>query len=127
MSSFDLEQLGLTMQAAGNAINDRIDHDFKTLEFTQIHEMSNRAQELFMKSKTLFAMATIELGNEAKKDLEALQQATGEIATAIKQIEKVQKVINLTAKLIGVAGQIIAGDLKSVPKSVKEVLAELQS
>jgi hypothetical protein len=127
MSAFNLEQLGLTMQQAGNAINERIDRDFKTLEFTQIHELSNRAQELFMKSKTLFAMAVIELGKEAKEDLEELQQANGEIAKAIKQIEKVQKVINLTAKLIGVAGQIISGDLKSVPKSVKEVLTALQS
>lgn len=127
MSSFNLEQLGLAMQNAGNAINDRINRDFKTLDFTEIHEMSNRAQELFLKSKVIFAKAVIELGNEANADLEALQQANDEIATAIKKIHNLQKVINLTAKLISLAGNVITGNLNSIPQSVKDVLSELRS
>jgi hypothetical protein len=127
MESFVLEQLGLVLQNAGNAINDRIARDGKNIETTQVVALSNRAQELFMKSTVLFAKATIALGAEAKQDLERLQAADQEIAQAINTIASVQKAIGIAAKLIGVAGHLLAGEIKDAAQSAKDIVQDLRS
>ncbi len=126
MASFDLQELGTTLLDAGRAINEKVTAEIDTLEFSQINELSNRAQELVLKSKELFATAVIQLGEEVQTDLEALQDANKEIAQAIKKIGNVQKIVNISAGLLTVASNIIAGDFKSIPKSAQAVLKELK-
>ncbi len=127
MPSQNLQQLAKALLDAATAINNRIQQELPNLDPSVIHVMSNRAQELLMKSKALLAMSVIEIGNEAKESLDSLQQATNQINDAIKTINNVQKVINIASKLVGVAGNIITGNLAGIPASVKSVLSELKA
>jgi len=126
MPSHDLRQTSDTLFNAGNAINDRIRDEFFTLPFPQLHEMSNKAQELFMQSKLLLAQSVIELKEETQDNLKALEEANAKISAAIKTVAKVQQAINVAAKLVIVASNILTGNLKDIPKSAQDVLKEIK-
>jgi hypothetical protein len=125
-TSFDLVQLGLVLQKAGTALNNRIEKEFSSLSFHEVQELSNKAQELFIKSKLLFAQGVIQLSEEKKSNLVALKEASKQIAGAIQKIEKIQKVINLTTKLLGLAGNILNGNLGTIISSVNGIINEVK-
>src|SRR5258707_15195316 len=121
-TNFDLTKLGLELQAAGKAINDRVSDDFDSLDFHQVQELSNKAQDLFIKSKSLFALATIALEADVSDSIKALQDASEKINQAIAKVGKIQKIVNIATDLVSLAGNVLDGDLKEIPESVKSLL-----
>lgn len=124
-TNFDLNKLGLQMQTAAKAINDRISDDFDSLDFHQVQELSNKAQDLFIKSKSLFALATISLAAEIKDSLTTLQEAKDKLNEAIAKVKKIQKIVDIATDLVGIAGKILQKDFKGIPDAVKDCLSDL--
>ncbi|HEY4111241.1 hypothetical protein [Puia sp.] len=126
-TNLDLTQLGLAYQSAGKAINDRISDDFNDLDFHQVQELSNKAQDLFIKSKSLFALATISLQDDAKASLQSLSDASDKLNKAIAKLARIQKIVNIATDLVSIAGDVLSADFKEIPGSVKSLLADISA
>jgi hypothetical protein len=121
----DFEILGDTYQAAGEAINKWISDNFKTLDPHQIQELANRAQELFLKSKVLFAMEVAGIAANVKDRIIRLQGATNEIKDAVAKAKKVQEIVDIATGLVGIAGKIIGKDFNGLPDAIKDLLKKV--
>jgi hypothetical protein len=124
-TNFDLTKLGLQMQAAAKAINDRISDDFDSLDFHQVQELSNKAQDLFIKSKSLFALATISLPTEVRDSLTTLEEAKDKLNEAIARVKKIQKIVNIATDLVAIAGHILSTDFIGIPGAVGTLITDI--
>lgn len=118
----EFEVLGETFQAAAGSIMQRIHDNIKTMDFHEIQELTNKAQDLLMKSRSMFAAAVIKIGKDTEPSVQKLFEAKQQIAHAIKTIKNVQKVIDVSAKLVALGGKALSGDAAGVISGVNEVL-----
>jgi hypothetical protein len=123
-TTYDLIALGNTLKKAGLDINTRIHDDIANLDMHQVQELSNKAQDLLIKSKTVFELATIQIADNAKNALDTLNKSSGDITEVIKTIKTVQTVIDITAKLVTVAGAVIAGDPLKIISSAEDIVSD---
>ena len=98
-TSFDLTRAGVFFQNAAISIHQRVQQDLHTLDFPHIQELLNKEQELAIKSKTLFVMAVVKIGEEAKNSFESLEDASQQIDEVIRKVEKIQDVIDFSTTL----------------------------
>ncbi|MXN91155.1 hypothetical protein GR160_07915 [Flavobacterium sp. Sd200] len=122
---YQLKALADSMVSAATTINKRVQDEMATHPYQEIEALSDTARDLIIASKTLYAMTAIQIAEEGKKALEQLQDATGKLNKAIKTIQTVQKVIDITAQLILLAGSVVSGDYLSIPGKVKAIIEEL--
>jgi hypothetical protein len=122
-TSFELKQLALDLLDAGNSINSRIVSDFQNIKDSGLLPvLSNRAQELFLKSNLLLALATIQIEKEVRDSIQQLNDASAQIQNAIETISKIQKVVNIATDLVTIAVDVIGGDLSDIPGKVGDIL-----
>ncbi len=121
----NLEQLGIALRSVARALLQRIDDQLDKLSKQEIQDMNSTAQELLNKSKELFVASVIEIGEEAKSSIERLSEAEDQMTNAMRTIESVQKVIDISTKLVGVAGNVLSLDTGAVVSGVEEVLGKL--
>ena len=111
---FDLNAIGVTLQQAAGVLNDRVHNQISVLNFDQIQQMTNASQDLLIKSKVLFAQATIQLAADAQGAITNLQNAAKQINQCLATIADVQKAVDLAGDLVGVAASIMSGNVGSV-------------
>jgi len=121
-NQYKLKDLGDTLSSAAFSINKRIQDDIVDLTFEEVKDLSEESKNLLIASKTLYELTAIEIAENAKDSLKQLESATAEINKAIKTIKTVQKVINITAKLVVLAGTVATGNYTSIPGNVKDII-----
>ncbi|MES2680034.1 MAG: hypothetical protein V4635_09125 [Bacteroidota bacterium] len=121
--TYSLQSLGVILQEAALAINHRAKDE--TLEYKEVKALSYQAQELLIKSKTLFELATIEIGVKAQDSLAELNTAQKDIVKTLKTIKSVQKAINIAGKLVSLSGALLSSDVAGVVSSVKGILTDV--
>lgn len=124
-NTYDLQKLGETLQKSGLAINERVHDNISTMDYHEIQELSNRAQDLLIKSKTVYELANIQIGTDAQKSLDELNKAQGDITNVIKTVKLVQTAIDITAKLVTLAGAVISGNIGGILSSSNDVLTSV--
>jgi hypothetical protein len=125
MTNYPLINSAKALQDAGNALIDRMNADFDHLSFHQIYDISNKAQELFLKSNALLEQAVILIADDAKDALSHVEDASDEIAKAIKTIGNVQSAITIGTDLVTLAGSILSGNVPGIVDSAGKILGEL--
>ena len=125
MAAIDIHNAGLAFQKLGMSINQRVNADLGTLDFHETLELTNSAQNLLLKSKTMFAQAAVEIGAEVAPALRRLTEATEAIDRAIKTIGDVQKVINIATQLVTAAGSVLSGDASGAVTAIGNVITSI--
>jgi hypothetical protein len=126
MANYNLIDLADTLKSAADTIIQRIQDD-DTLTYPQVQELTNKGQALLSKAEALYQQATIDIANDGLNALDNLKNATGEINKAIKTIATVQTVIDITAKLISLAGSILTGNFNGIVGDVGDIVNSLVS
>ncbi|TRW21493.1 hypothetical protein FMM05_20295 [Flavobacterium zepuense] len=122
---YQLKSLADTVSAAAFAINKRIKDEIQQLSFEEVQALSNESRDLLIAGKTLYELTAIEIAKSGKDSLKKLEDATDTINKAIKTIKTVQTVINITAKLVVLAGSIFAGNYTAIPQNVSDIISLL--
>jgi len=104
---------------------DRTSDQTRPLPFPVLEQLIDLAAALAKKSSLLLAQVTIDLKDEIKQSILSLQAATIRINHDIHVVGKIQKVVNIATDLVGIAENVLDGDVKSIPGTVQKLLAEL--
>ncbi|RKR84128.1 hypothetical protein BDD43_4355 [Mucilaginibacter gracilis] len=124
-TTYDLTTLADSLKASAITINQRIHDDIANMDFHEIQELTNKSQDLIIKSKTLYEMAAINIANDGKAALDTLAKAQDDILHAIKTIKTVQTVIDITAKLVVLAGAVITGNVATIVSTAGDITSSL--
>ncbi len=122
---YSFVDLANILQLTANSLNDWINDNFQNIESHRIQELNNKTQDLFIKSKVLFQMSAVQIAQNNASALNSLSAASDKIATTIKKIQKVQEVIDLTAKLVAMGGAVADLDFGNIVVTVSDILAQL--
>jgi hypothetical protein len=125
-SNYDLTSLADNLKGSAMTINQRVHDDIANLDFHEIQELTNKSQDLIIKSKTLYETAAINIANNGKEALDSLANAQNDILNAIKTIKMVQTVIDITAKLVVLAGAVITGNVVTIVSTVNDIISSIQ-
>ncbi len=122
---YSFVDLANILQLTANSLNDWINDNFQNIEPHRIQELNNKTQDLFIKSKVLFQMSALQIAQSNSDALNSLSVASNKIAATIKKIEKVQDVIDLTAKFVMLGGAVADLDFGNIIGTVSDILAQL--
>jgi conjugal transfer/entry exclusion protein len=127
ITSFDLNAIGRILLSAGSALNARVNTDIDSLDFHQIQQMTNTAQNLIIKSKALFAQATILMETTIQDAIDGLSAASDDINKVIKKVANVQDAINIAGSLVTLAADILGQNFGSIPDDAQAIIDDIQS
>ncbi len=123
-TTLDLKTIAESLTSSAHAISDYINKNIFTIKYHEAQELNNRSQDLLIKSKTLYELSAIEMAEEGKSALDSLKQATAEITHSIRTIKTVQQIIDLSSKLVLLAGYLIPPNVNpsGVLSTVRDIL-----
>lgn len=122
---YSFVDLANILQLTANALNDWVNENFQNIEPHRVQELNNKTQDLFIKSKVLFQMSALQIAQDNADALNALSAASDKIAATIKKIQKVQEVIDLTAKFVLLGGAVADLDFGNIVATVSDILTRL--
>lgn len=96
------------------------------LDFSEIETLEDTAQDLLIKSKTIFELKTIAIGDAGLSNLDDLSKSSQDIDKAIKVIGNVQCVIDIAAKLISLTTCITTGNLSGIAADIKDITTSVE-
>ncbi len=119
--SFDLTTYADSMSDAAQAINLRVFNQLSSSNYDRLHDLSNVAKDLFIQSKTLYDLETIQLTKDASNSMTALAAAAEDVENTIKTSRTLQIAIDLASEMVLLAEAISSGDSELVTSRATDV------
>lgn len=123
---FDLITYADSMSEAAQAINLRVFNQLEKLNYDRLHDLSNVAKDLFIQSKALYLLETIELTKDASNSMSALAAAAEDVENTIKTSRTLQTAIDLASEMVLLAEAIVSGDSELVSSRATEVFSSIK-
>ncbi|HLZ88650.1 MAG TPA: hypothetical protein VKQ52_15450 [Puia sp.] len=91
----------------------------------QVSILSDDQTRLISYSSTFFALSDRIAFEGADVYFQKVQDATGQISDALKHIDKVDKVICISASVIGLAGGIVSGNTGMIISALQAIKGQI--
>ncbi|MBE5318013.1 hypothetical protein IM793_02485 [Pedobacter sp. MR2016-19] len=112
--------------ATAAVISNNIHDNFQSLSINEILTLNEQARSLLVQARLLYELESIEISDNVSKSLDALKDATADIEAAIKTIKNVQKIIDISAKVVVLAASILSENYAAIPGNVKDIISAVK-
>jgi len=112
--------------ATAAVISNNIHDNFQSLSINEILTLNEQARSLLVQARLLYELESIEISDNVSKNLDALKDATADIEAAIKTIKNVQKIIDISAKVVVLAASILSENYAAIPGNVKDIISAVK-
>jgi len=109
--------------ATAAVISNNIHDNFQSLSINEILTLNEQTRSLLVQARLLYELESIEISDNVSKSLDALKDATADIEAAIKTIKNVQKIIDISAKVVVLAASILSENYAAIPGNVKDIIS----
>jgi len=112
--------------ATAAVISNNIHDNFQSLSINEILTLNEQTRSLLVQARLLYELESIEISDNVSKNLDALKDATADIEAAIKTIKNVQKIIDISAKVVVLAASILSENYAAIPGNVKDIISAVK-
>ena len=119
------EQLAQEFQNCANAIDDRLETDWKTLDDTDQQTLISQAQQIQAKASLFANQAVGMILDETKDALGQISKATATGKSAIEYMQTVDKVISVAGSLVDLGTAIASKDPVASLKAAETLLDQV--